>query len=65
MKINLALILSIIGAVGIVAFGFTAFQIYSERQQLNTELELKTGVKNQKHCRRFLQHPLQKSAIRR
>jgi trehalose-6-phosphate synthase len=42
MKINLALILSIIGAVGIVAFGFTAFQIYSERQQLNTELELKT-----------------------
>ena len=42
MKINLALILSIIGAVGVVAFGFTAFQIYSERQQLNTELEVKT-----------------------
>ena len=42
MKINIALIVSIIAAVGLVAFGFTAFQIYSERQQLNKELELKT-----------------------
>src|SRR4051794_34711241 len=42
MKINVALILSIILAVGLVAFGFTAFQIYSERQKLNNELELNT-----------------------
>ncbi|MDP4251967.1 MAG: trehalose-6-phosphate synthase [Bacteroidota bacterium] len=42
MKINLALIISIIAAVGLVAFGFTAFQIASERQQLNNELESKT-----------------------
>jgi len=42
MKINVALILSIILAVGLVAFGFTAFQIYSERQKLNSELELNT-----------------------
>ncbi|HEV8286268.1 MAG TPA: trehalose-6-phosphate synthase [Chitinophagaceae bacterium] len=42
MKINLALILSIIAAVGIVAFAFTAFQISSERQKLNNELESKT-----------------------
>jgi trehalose-6-phosphate synthase len=42
MKINLALILSIIAAVGLVAFGFTAFQISSERQRLKVELEIKT-----------------------
>jgi hypothetical protein len=42
MKINLALIASIILAVGLVAFGFTVFQISSERQQLNNELETKT-----------------------
>lgn len=42
MKINLALVLSIIVAVGLVAFGFTAFQISSERRQLNDELETKT-----------------------
>ncbi|MEP7127224.1 MAG: trehalose-6-phosphate synthase [Chitinophagales bacterium] len=41
MKFNLALILSIIVAVGIVAFGFTFFQISSERQRLNSELEEK------------------------
>jgi trehalose-6-phosphate synthase len=42
MKINIALVVSIIVAVGLVAFGFTAFQIYSERQQLNNELERKS-----------------------
>ena len=42
MKINLALILSVIAAVGLVALGFTAFQISSERQKLKTELEIKT-----------------------
>lgn len=42
MKINLALILSIIAAVGLVALGFTAFQISSEKQRLKVELEIKT-----------------------
>jgi trehalose 6-phosphate synthase len=42
MKINVALILSIIVAVGLVALGFTAFQISSERQELNSELEART-----------------------
>ena len=42
MKINLALIVSIILAVGLVALGFTAFQISSERQELNGELESRT-----------------------
>jgi trehalose-6-phosphate synthase len=42
MKLNLALIISIIAAVGLVAFGFTAFQVASERQRLNAELESKT-----------------------
>ncbi|HEX6191640.1 MAG TPA: trehalose-6-phosphate synthase, partial [Chitinophagaceae bacterium] len=42
MKLNLALVLSIIIGVGLVALGFTAFQISSEREQLNNELELNT-----------------------
>ena len=42
MKINLALIASIIVGVGLVAFGFTAFQIAGDREQLNNELENKT-----------------------
>ena len=42
MKINLALIVSIIAAVGLVSLVFTAFQISSERQKLNNELETKT-----------------------
>jgi trehalose-6-phosphate synthase len=42
MKINLALVLSIIVAVGLVALGFTAFQISSEREKLNNELEVNT-----------------------
>jgi len=42
MRINLALILSIIVAVGLVAIVFTAFQISSERQTLDTELADKT-----------------------
>ncbi|HUM45412.1 MAG TPA: trehalose-6-phosphate synthase [Chitinophagales bacterium] len=41
MKFNLALVLSIIVAVGIVAFGFTFFQISNERARLNNELEEK------------------------
>src|SRR5687768_16761830 len=42
MKINLTLILSIIISVGLVALGFTAFQISSERQELKAELEANT-----------------------
>jgi len=42
MKINLALILSIIVAVGIVSLTFTIIQTTTERQKLNSELELKT-----------------------
>jgi len=42
MRINLALILSIIVAVGIVALAFTAIQISSERQKLNGELQSNT-----------------------
>ena len=42
MKVNVALIIAIIIAVGLVAFGFTAFQISAERKQLNSELETKT-----------------------
>jgi trehalose-6-phosphate synthase len=42
MKINVALILSTIFAVGIVAFGFTAFQIATERRELRADLENRT-----------------------
>ena len=42
MKLNLALIIAIIVAVGLVALGFTAFQISSEKETLNNELETKT-----------------------
>lgn len=39
MKLNIALVLSIILAVGIVALSFTFYQISSERDKLNNELE--------------------------
>lgn len=41
MKINLALFLSIILSVGLVAVGFTFFQIVNERNKMNDELERK------------------------
>ncbi len=41
MRITLALVFSIIFAVGIVAFGFTFFQISAERTSLQNELEVK------------------------
>ena len=41
MRLNIALILSIIVAVGLVAFGFTFYQISSERTKLNSELEIR------------------------
>ncbi|MEI6049841.1 MAG: trehalose-6-phosphate synthase [Bacteroidota bacterium] len=42
MKITLALILSIVVAVGLVAFGFTIYQISTEKTGLISELETKT-----------------------
>ena len=42
MKLNLALIIAIIVAVGLVALAFTAYQISSEKQSLRDELETKT-----------------------
>jgi len=42
MRFTLAFILSIIFAVGLVAFGFTFFQSSSERNNLIRELELRT-----------------------
>jgi hypothetical protein len=42
MRLNIALILSITIAVGIVAFGFTFFQISSERSKLSGELDKRT-----------------------
>jgi len=43
MRLNIALILSIIIAVGMVALGFTYYQISSERSKLNNELEIRTA----------------------
>lgn len=42
MKLNLALIIAIIVAVGLVALAFTAYQISSEKESLRDELETKT-----------------------
>jgi trehalose-6-phosphate synthase len=42
MKITLALILSIAVAVGLVVFGFTFYQVSTERVKLNSELETRT-----------------------
>jgi trehalose-6-phosphate synthase len=41
MRITLALVFSIIFAVGIVAFGFTFFQISAERTNLQKEIEVR------------------------
>ena len=42
MRLTLAFILSIIIAVGLVAFGFTFYQSSTERTKLNSELEIRT-----------------------
>ena len=42
MRLTLALILSIIFAVGLVAFGFTFYQSSTERNKLINELEIRT-----------------------
>ena len=43
MRLTLAFILSIIFAVGLVAFGFTFYQSSTERSKLIHELEMRTG----------------------
>jgi trehalose-6-phosphate synthase len=43
MRFTLAFILSIILAVGIIAFGFTYYQSLTERNKLSNELEIRTG----------------------
>lgn len=43
LRLNLALIISIVTAVGLVAFGFTFFQISAEKNQLTGELEKRTA----------------------
>lgn len=43
MRLNFALILSIIFAVGLVALGFTVYQISTERDKLNDELRIRTN----------------------
>jgi trehalose-6-phosphate synthase len=42
MKLTISFILSIIFAVGLVAFGFTFYQSSTEKNKLNGELELRT-----------------------
>jgi trehalose-6-phosphate synthase len=64
MKINLALILSIIVAVGLVAIVFTGFQISSERQKLNTELADKTIRVAEDFYRAFLKGLEEKDSVR-
>lgn len=43
MRLNLALIISIIVAVGLVALGFTIYQSSTERNNLNDELAIRTS----------------------
>ncbi|HET9136678.1 MAG TPA: trehalose-6-phosphate synthase [Candidatus Kapabacteria bacterium] len=43
MRLNLALVVSVIISVGIVSTVFTLYQISNERDKLTNELELKTG----------------------
>ncbi|MEP7197919.1 MAG: trehalose-6-phosphate synthase [Saprospiraceae bacterium] len=43
MRLNITIIISIIFAVGLVAIGFTFFQIDSERDKLRVELEERTA----------------------
>ncbi len=43
MRLTISFLLSIIFAVGLVAFGFTFYQSSSEKSRLNSELELNTA----------------------
>ena len=42
MRLTLAFILSILFAIGLVAFGFTFYQSSTERTKLISELEIRT-----------------------
>ena len=64
MRINVALILSIMLAVGLVAFGFTVFQIAAERESLNGELESKTVRLSEEFYNTYLQDLESKDSIR-
>ena len=64
MKITLALILSIAVAVGLVVFGFTFYQVSTERVKLTGELETKTKKVSEeilKNDASFLGHLSQKN----
>lgn len=63
MRLNLALIISIVLAVGIVAFGFTYFQISSERERLNKDLEEKVNLLAQRFVETDLQAIEEKSVL--
>src|SRR5262245_41294434 len=56
MRINLALILSIIVTVGLVAIVFTAFQIRSERQKLTSDLQSKTVRLSEDFYKNYFRH---------
>jgi trehalose-6-phosphate synthase len=56
MKIDITLIISIILAVGLVAFGFTSFQISQERQQLRSDLAARTTRVAEDFSSDFLQN---------
>lgn len=64
MRINVALIISIVLAVGLVAFGFTVFQIAAERENLNGELQSKTVRLSEEFYNTYLQELERKDSIR-
>jgi len=63
MKLNLALIIAIIVAVGLVALGFTAFQISSEKEKLNNELQSKTIRNGDEFFLRYLTSLMQADSV--
>lgn len=63
MKVNLALVLAIVIAVGVVALGFTAFQIASEKEKLKNELEANTIRKGDEFFFRYLDTLRRKDTI--
>ncbi|MGQ0827655.1 MAG: alpha,alpha-trehalose-phosphate synthase (UDP-forming) [Bacteroidota bacterium] len=61
MRLNFALVLSIIIAVGLVALSFTIYQISTERNQLNSDLEARTEQIATEFLRNNLLHIEQKN----
>ena len=51
MRLTLAFILSIVFAVGLVAFGFTFYQSSTERDKLIHELEIRTAQVAEEYSR--------------